>query len=38
MQEQIIAMICEIKEDAQLANSLNEHSNIMEDGDWTLYS
>ena len=32
MQEQIIAMICEIKEDAQLANSLNEHSNIMEDG------
>lgn len=32
MQEQIIALICEIKEDAQLANSLNEHSNIMEDG------
>lgn len=32
MQEQIIAMISEIKDDAQLANRLNEHSSIMEDG------
>ncbi|PWV99291.1 acyl carrier protein [Paenibacillus cellulosilyticus] len=32
MEEQIIAMICEIKDDVQLALSLNEHSNIMEDG------
>lgn len=32
MEEQIIAMISEIKDDAQLALSLNEHSNILEDG------
>jgi acyl carrier protein len=32
MEQQIIAMISEIKDDAQLAGSLNEHSNIMEDG------
>lgn len=38
MQEQIIAMISEIKDDAQLANRLNEHSSIMEDGDSTRYS
>lgn len=38
MQEQIIAMISEIKDDAQLANRLNEHSSIMEDGGSTRYS
>lgn len=38
MQEQIIAMISEVKDDAQLENSLNGHSSIMEDGEWTLYS
>ncbi|WP_257031586.1 acyl carrier protein [Paenibacillus sp. E222] len=32
MQEQIIAMISEVKDDAQLAISLNGHSSIMEDG------
>ncbi|MBU5354718.1 acyl carrier protein [Paenibacillus barcinonensis] len=32
MQEQIIAMISEVKDDAQLEISLNGHSSIMEDG------
>ncbi|MFB9330906.1 acyl carrier protein [Paenibacillus aurantiacus] len=32
MEQQIIAMISEIKDDAELALSLNEHSNMMEDG------
>ncbi|WP_127529573.1 acyl carrier protein [Paenibacillus kobensis] len=32
MEEQIIALIGEIKDDAQLVLSLNEHSNIMKDG------
>ncbi|ETT53121.1 MULTISPECIES: acyl carrier protein [unclassified Paenibacillus] len=32
MQKQIIAMISEVKDDAQLAISLNGHSSIMEDG------
>lgn len=32
MQEQIIAMISEVKDDAGLANRLNGHSSIMEDG------
>ncbi|MGQ8874126.1 acyl carrier protein [Paenibacillus sp. TSA_86.1] len=32
MQEQIIAMISEVKDEAQLEVSLNGHSNIMEDG------
>ncbi|TYP76814.1 acyl carrier protein [Paenibacillus methanolicus] len=32
MEQQIIAIISEIKDDAELALSLNEHSNIMEDG------
>lgn len=38
MHEQIIAMISEVKDDAQLAISLTRHSSIMEDGGWTLYS
>lgn len=32
MEKQIIALISEIKDDVELALSLNEHSNIMEDG------
>jgi acyl carrier protein len=32
MEQQIIAIISEIKDDTGLVGSLNEHSNIMEEG------